>query len=109
MPERSRAQAWSRVLAAPPPTCADPQGAGLPHPLNPTSALSTPCSTVMHAPADPQEAAPSFYHFLRDWVFAGDEIGLEEFVTEFFIKRGAPASPMEVGGAGPLFVWSDLV
>ena len=45
---------------------------------------------------DPLEAAPSFFHFLCGWTFDEGEISLDEFVIEFFLKRGAPTSQMEV-------------
>ncbi|KAI7840353.1 hypothetical protein COHA_005899 [Chlorella ohadii] len=44
---------------------------------------------------DPLEAAPSFFHFLCGWTFDEGEISLDEFVIEFFLKRGAPTSQME--------------
>ncbi|PRW56116.1 sulfotransferase isoform A [Chlorella sorokiniana] len=47
---------------------------------------------------DPQEAAPSFFHFLCDWTFDAGDISLDQFVTQFFLKRGAPASRMENAG-----------
>ena len=47
-------------------------------------------------PPDPLEAAPSFFHFLCDWTFDAGEISLDDFVLEFFLKRGEPANCMEV-------------
>ena len=63
-----------------------------------------PCLPACLSP-DPQEAAPSFFHFLCGWTFDEGDISLDEFVLEFFLKRGAPASRMEVRRQTVAGVW----
>ncbi len=60
------------------------------------SSCSTPPLPTRPLHPDPLEAAPSFFHFLCGWTFDEGEISLDEFVIEFFLKRGAPTSQMEV-------------
>jgi len=43
---------------------------------------------------DPHDVAVSFFSFFEGWFFAPGEVALEEFVREFWLARGAPASRM---------------
>ena len=43
---------------------------------------------------DPRDVAVSFFRFFEGWFFAPGEVTLEQFVREFWLARGAPASPM---------------
>ncbi|EGD72479.1 hypothetical protein PTSG_11596 [Salpingoeca rosetta] len=44
---------------------------------------------------DPADVALSFYKFFEDWFFEPGEVGLEEFVREFWLARGVPESEMQ--------------
>jgi hypothetical protein len=43
---------------------------------------------------NPLDAGPSFYHFMAGWFFPPGDIELNEFLEEFFLARGQPATPM---------------
>jgi len=43
---------------------------------------------------DPHDVAISFFSFFEGWFFQPGEVLLEEFVREFWLARGAPASRM---------------
>lgn len=38
---------------------------------------------------------PSFFKFLKGWFFDAGEVSMEEFLLEFWLARGAPATPMQ--------------
>jgi hypothetical protein len=44
---------------------------------------------------DPADVAVSFYHFFEDWLFPRGALGVDEFVAEFVLARGRPASLMQ--------------
>lgn len=44
---------------------------------------------------DPIKAVISFYHFLGNWFFDKEEIGIDTFVQEFVLQRGAPETWMQ--------------
>jgi len=41
---------------------------------------------------DPMDAGPSFYKFLNGWFFEKDAISIDQFLDEFFLRRGEPQS-----------------
>ena len=43
---------------------------------------------------DPVDSAISFYNFLNGWFFKKDTISIDTFLTQFFLKRGKPATIM---------------
>ena len=44
---------------------------------------------------DPVDVALSFYKFFEGWFFEPGEVGVEEFVREFWLARGEPQSEMQ--------------
>ncbi|KAI8462815.1 MAG: P-loop containing nucleoside triphosphate hydrolase protein [Monoraphidium minutum] len=45
---------------------------------------------------DPLDVGPSFYYFLGGgWYFEEDEISLEQFLEEFWLRRGEAETPMQ--------------
>ena len=44
---------------------------------------------------DPVACASSFYHFFEGWFFSPGEVGIDEFVRDFVLARGAPESDMQ--------------
>jgi hypothetical protein len=47
---------------------------------------------------EPADVALSFFKFFRGWFFQPGEVGLEEFVREFWLSRGPAASRMQNAG-----------
>lgn len=39
--------------------------------------------------------AVSFFKFFEGWFFEPEEVGMEEFIHDFFLRRSAPSSPSE--------------
>jgi len=43
---------------------------------------------------NPYDVSLSFFHFFENWFFDGGEVSVSEFVREFWLARGVPASRM---------------
>jgi len=44
---------------------------------------------------NPADAAVSFYHFKKDWMFDEGDMSLDEFVEYFFLSLGEPKARLE--------------
>ena len=60
--------------------------AALPHTAHPRCA------------ADPLDAGPSFFHFLQGWFFDPGTLSMDEFLEQFWLRRGDPPTPMQNAG-----------
>lgn len=47
---------------------------------------------------DPLDAGPSFFHFLQGWFFDPGTLSMDEFLEQFWLRRGDPPTPMQNAG-----------